>query len=82
MNIVSHGSGMADDDLQLTYIFEWEFPDVEPLTTAYTNAQHALDEVCFQPVHVFTATALIESHIDCVDGCSEVHLNCKGVGIE
>lgn len=44
-NLVSHGPNKTDKDLELTYIFEWNLPEIEDSIDAQVKAQDAIDNV-------------------------------------
>jgi hypothetical protein len=44
-NLVSYGTTNTDKDMLLTYMFEWNFPDVEEGTAAVDEAVKGVQKV-------------------------------------
>ena len=44
-NLLSHGPGNKDQDMQLTYVFEWNYPHIEEGSKAHTEAFEGADKV-------------------------------------
>lgn len=45
-NLVSNGPENTDNDLQLTYFFEWNYPHIEDGTDEHQHAIQTTDLVC------------------------------------
>ncbi|KUL89364.1 hypothetical protein ZTR_03763 [Talaromyces verruculosus] len=56
-NLVSHGAGTLDEDLLLTYVFEWNYSDVEKGTAAEEEAIQMTSEMALMAVRQSIITA-------------------------
>lgn len=70
-NLVSHGPEETDQDMMLTYIFEWNFHDVQEGTKAFDDAVDGLSMVRPQDLNILVLD--LTAAADGADGCQTIH---------